>query len=312
MNNSLAPIVLFTYHRPSHTQQVLDSLYANEESKDSILYIYCDGPKNNADSKTLQKLEETRRIVKKENRFKEVIVVEQVENKGLANSIISGVTEVINKYGTVIVLEDDLILSPYFLYYMNDSLQRYEKNNKVGQIGACNTFANGNKFPNSFFVTMPDCLGWATWKDRWNHFSSDAGKLLQEIQEKDLMLKFNAYGSYDMENMLKAQIGTSGTSWSVRWTAVCILNNWLSLYPNPSMSNHLASNEATHANLNITPPMSKVKPHLSTVDVEELSDVIEAMKKTYAGVGDYYGNIKSIQTPSMLKKITSKLFSRLK
>ncbi len=297
-----APIVLFTYNRPWHTQQVLNSLANNAEAKDSELYIFSDGPKENASTLQLKQIEETRTIIKKENRFKNVVITEQKKNKGLARSISDGVTEIVNKHGTVIVLEDDLILSPYFLLYMNDSLQRYENDTRVAQIGACNFFACGPKYPDYFFLAMPECLGWATWKNRWEHFNADAQYLLDKLHQQDLMYRFNAYGSYDMEGMLKDQIGTNGSSWAIRWQAVCVLNNWLTLYPNPAFSNHIESKDATHANHNITPPLCKTVPVFKTMVVKENDTVIEAMKRGYNNTGDYFGNLKKPALKHRLKK----------
>jgi hypothetical protein len=297
----LAPIVLFTFNRPHHTQQVLNSLAQNVEAKDSHLYIFSDGPKENADPGIIKKIKETRAIVNAENRFKKVTVVEHQKNKGLAASISEGVTQIVNEYGTVIVLEDDLVLSPYFLTHMNDSLDRYEDNKRVSQIGACNFFACGPKYPSVFFLAMPECLGWATWRDRWQHFNPDAAYLLEQLRKNDLMFRFNAYGSYDMEGMLKDQIGKNGTSWAIRWQAVCVLNNWLTLYPNPAFSNHMESNEATHAGFNITPPLCNKRPEFKTAEVKELPEIIEAMKLGYNNACDYFGNPRKASFTSRLK-----------
>lgn len=312
MTTLFSPIVLFAYNRPFHTKQVLDSLAENEEAKESILYVFCDGAKENASQEVLNKIEQVRTIIKQENRFKEIKIIFQKKNKGLANSIIDGVTDVINKHGKIIVLEDDLVLSPFFLFYMNDSLNKYSNNEKVGAIGACNIFACGNKFPSSLFIPIPDCLGWATWKDRWDHFNADANHLLNELENKALMNKFNAYGSYNMEGMLKAQIGGNGTSWAVRWTAVCILKEWLTLYPNPAMTNHVESSDATHANINITPPLCLKKPVFETVPVEEIPEVIKAMKLAYAGTGDYFGKLKPKSNQRLFKKIVLKYLKIIK
>lgn len=300
---TFAPIVLFTYNRPWHTQRLLDSLAKNAEAKESLLYIFADGVKENADAATIKSIKETRKIINGEKRFKDVIITEQKKNKGLANSIIDGVTSIVNKHGNVIVLEDDLILSPYFLLYMNDALKRYENNTSVAQIGACNFFACGPKYPSSFFLAMSECLGWGTWKNRWEKFNPDANYLLAELNQKNLMTRFNAYGAYDMEGMLKAQIAGTVSSWAIRWQAVCVLNNWLTLYPNPAFTNHIESNEATHANKNILPPLCNTLPTLTTIEVKEIPEVIEAMKKGYANTGDYYGNTKKQSLKQILKKI---------
>ncbi|MBA2611404.1 MAG: glycosyltransferase family 2 protein [Bacteroidetes bacterium] len=309
---NLAPIVLFTYNRPFHTQQVLDSLAQNIEAKDSLLYIFCDGAKENASAADLEKIKKTREIVNSEKRFKEVIVTEQIKNKGLAGSVIDGVTEVVNKHSNVIVLEDDLVLSPYFLLHMNDSLTRYEKDPKICQIGACNFFACGPKYPDVFFLAMSECWGWATWKNRWEHFNPNAQQLLEKLQEKNLIQRFNAYGSYDMEGMLKDQILGKVSSWAIRWQAVCVINGWLTLYPNPAYTNHIESKEATHANDNVVPPMQQTKPVFKTFVAEENAAVIEAMKLGYAHLGDHYGNPIEIKSSNKLKKFFNSVFNKYK
>lgn len=286
----LSPVVLFVYNRPKHTSQILNSLALNAESIDTILYIYCDGPKNEASEEMLLKIAETRKTAKNENRFKSVIIIEQLNNKGLASSVIDGVTEIINKHETVIVLEDDLILSPYFLSFMNDSLNRYKNHDNVGQIGACNFFACGNQYPSSFFTPIPDSWGWATWKKKWDYFNPNPEILMQEIVDKDLVHKFNVYGSYPMMDMLQSQIEGKVSSWAIRWQAVCVLNNWYTLYPNPSLTNHIESLDATHANFNILPPLMKIEEVFTTKIVEEIPNVINAMKKGFNNTGDFYGN----------------------
>lgn len=299
---NLAPIVLFTYNRPSHTQNVLDSLAANEEAKESILYIYCDGAKSD-NAEDLKKIDQVRAICLNENRFSEVVVVIQEKNKGLALSVIEGVTEIVNKFGKIIVVEDDLVLSPFFLAYMNDSLERYKDNKKIGQIGACNFFACGNKFPDYFFLAIPDCWGWGTWKEKWSFFNPNSQELLKKIIENNLIDRFNAYGSYDMIGMLKMQIEGKVNSWAIRWQAICILNDWLVLYPNPSYSNHIESSEATHANINITPPLKNTKPIFKNIPIVENDKVINAMKLGYSGIGKYHGKLKKSVIKHKIKNI---------
>lgn len=309
MNTVNAPIVLFAYNRPMHTKNVLDSLSKNEEAKESELFIFCDGAKENATDEVISKIEEVRNIVKKENRFKNVTIKIQLKNKGLANSIIDGVTDVINKYGTAIILEDDLIVSPYFLNYMNQSLALYQDDKNVGEIGACNFFANGKDYPNHFFTTMPDTWGWATWKDRWEKFNPDAIFLYKELEKNNLMHTFNTYGSYDMKGMLLDQIVGKVDSWAIRWQAVMILNKWLCLYSNPAYSNHLESIDATHAPVNILPPMQLEKTFITKVKIEESEDdkTTQAMMLAYSGKGDYFGKLK----PKLLKRKRKNIIKRI-
>ena len=114
MKSELAPVVLFVYNRPVHTQKVLDALAANAEAKDSLLYIFCDGAKQGASNDVINNINKTRLVANSEKRFKQVIIKEQTNNKGLANSIIDGVTEVVNKHEKIIVVEDDILACPYF------------------------------------------------------------------------------------------------------------------------------------------------------------------------------------------------------
>lgn len=303
----LAPIAIFAYSRPKHFKNVLDSLFNNEEAKDSELYIFCDGAKQNCTEETLAKIKEVREIAKTENRFKKVTVIVQDANKGLANSIITGVTQVVNQHGTVIVLEDDLIVSPYFLSFMNDGLTRYQKNQDVAEIGACNFFACGEKFPNYFVSPMAETWGWATWKDRWEKFSSDSVSLYKELESNNLMHKFNAYGAYDMQGMLKDQIFGKVDSWAIRWQAVMVLNDMYCLHSNPSHAHHVESFEATHASVNITPPLVLEKPVFETISIAENAKVIEALKRGYAGKSDYYGVYK----PRYIKKRIGKILKAI-
>ncbi|WP_298262443.1 glycosyltransferase [uncultured Lutibacter sp.] len=303
-NLELAPIVLFTYNRPLHTSQLLDSLAANTLAKESVLYVFCDGVKANVSDQILEKIKKVRNIIKNENRFKKVIITIHEHNLGLANSVIKGVTTVINKYNKVIVLEDDLILSPFFLQYMNDSLNRYDDNFSVGQIGACNFFACGEKYPDYFFVSIPDCWGWATWRNRWEHFKSNIEELEEELnKDKNKIKIFNAYDSFDFMNMLNQQKLGKINSWAIRWQAVCVLKGWLTLYPNPSMSNHIESDEATHANKNIMPPLCLNLPIFKSVKVIEIKSVIKALKLGYSGKGNYFGKLKRPSLKKRIKKI---------
>jgi glycosyltransferase involved in cell wall biosynthesis len=231
---SFAPLVLFVYNRPLYTQKVLDALAANPEAKHSFLYIYCDGAKQNATDDVLHKIEETRKLARSENRFKSVKIIEQPANKGLANSIIAGVSEICNKYGSIIVLEDDTVTSPFFLRYMNEALQIYKDVDKVGSI--CGYwYPTQKQVPELFFLKNPSCWGWATWLRVWNTFETDGIKLLSKLNEKKLTKKFDLEGSMQYTQMLKDQISGKVDSWAIRWEAGNFINNKMSLYPGFSL-----------------------------------------------------------------------------
>ncbi len=190
--NTFAPIALFAYNRPKHTLQVLDMLAKNPEAIESNLYVFCDGPKNNENSLNIEKINQVKKIIQNENRFKNIIIEFQEKNKGLANSIISGVTKVVNKHNQIIVLEDNLVPSIGFLKYMNESLNLYENDLNVGCIHAWNYHFENIKYQEStFFLKGADCWGWSTWKRSWDLFCEDSNYLLDEIIKNKLEFEFD-------------------------------------------------------------------------------------------------------------------------
>jgi len=160
----LAPVALFVYNRTDHVQRTLKSLMVNELADRSDLYIFSDGPRENASEKQIQKIKEVRNLIREKKWCGKVEIIERKENLGLAVSIISGVTEVVNTYGKIIVLEDDLILSPGFLNYMNDGLSLYESDNRVFHI-AGHIFETNHELPDTFFYNETSCWGWGTCRN---------------------------------------------------------------------------------------------------------------------------------------------------
>ncbi|MBT8375880.1 MAG: glycosyltransferase, partial [Bacteroidia bacterium] len=157
----LAPITLFTYNRPDHTQKTLDALSKNPEASQSTLYVFCDGPKANASEEERETINKVVKIVKKEQRFKDVIISVQEQNQGLAKSIVTGVTEIVNEHNSVIVLEDDIITSSGFLKYMNNALRIYANDTEVMHISGY-MYPLKEELPETFFLKVPLCWGWAT------------------------------------------------------------------------------------------------------------------------------------------------------
>ena len=214
-SHHLAPIVLFVYNRPWHTQQTIEALQKNELASESELFIYADGAKNN---KANEKVKEVRNYIKTVDGFNKVTIIERENNWGLADSIIDGVTQTVNKYGRVIVLEDDLVTSSYFLRFMNDALEVYKDNNEVASIhGYLYPIDNMIGVPDTFFIKGADCWGWATWARSWELFELNGQKLLDELQYKKLQKEADFNNSYGYSRMLKDQINGKNNSWAIRW-----------------------------------------------------------------------------------------------
>ena len=240
---NLAPIALFVYNRPGHTKEAVTALLKNKHSAASDLFIFSDGAKNTEDQKNI---DEVRAYIKTINGFKTVNIIEQASNLGLANSIIAGVTKVVNQYGRIIVLEDDIIVHTAFLEYMNNGLQFFETNEKVASIHAY-VYPLEQTVPDLFFLKGADCWGWATWKNRWELFQPNGIVLSKELVAKNLVSAFNFDNTYPYYKMLQDQIEGKNNSWAIRWHASCYLKGLLTLYPKtPFITNIGFDNSGTH------------------------------------------------------------------
>ncbi len=238
-----APIALFAFNRPRHLQQTLSALAANNLADQTILHIFCDGPRNKEDQLLTNSVRE---IANNVCGFAAVHIHFSSTNKGLADSIIDGVTHVVKKYGEVIVLEDDLVTSPYFLRFMNDGLDVYRDNPEVASIHGY-LFPHQGDAPETFFLRGADWWGWATWARAWDAFESDGQALLQKITNRNLKNSFNADDTYDFTGLLADVIAQKTNSWAVRWHASTFLCNMQTLYPGKSLVQNIgADGTGTH------------------------------------------------------------------
>lgn len=222
---TLAPILLFVYNRPEHLKRMVESLSRNPLADESELFVFSDAPKTEADEENVAYV---RRYVHAIGGFRKVTVVERDENWGLARSIIDGVTRLVNEYGRVIVLEDDLVVAPYFLQFMNDALEMYKDEPKVGHIQACD-FTKDLSLPETFLIKWTGSWGWATWDRAWKYFNPDGAALLKELEDRHLTYRFDFNGKYGYTRMLRRQIEGKNNSWAIRWNASLFLNDILSL-----------------------------------------------------------------------------------
>ena len=220
-----APILLFVYNRPEHLKQLIASLQANAEAAQSMLFIYTDAARNKADEEQVNKVRE---VIRHIDGFASIEVIERATNWGLARNIIGGVTEQIRRYGRVIVLEDDLVVAPYFLRFMNDALEAYKDEPQVGHIQACD-FTQDASLPDTFLIKFTGSWGWATWERAWQHFNPDGQALLNELENRRLTRRFDFYGNYRFTRMLRRQVQGKNNSWAIRWNASLFLKDILSL-----------------------------------------------------------------------------------
>jgi len=226
-SNNFAPIVLFVYNRLWHTQQTIEALQNNELALESELFIYADGAKN---EQSYNQVSEVRRYIREVDGFKKITIIEREKNWGLANSIIDGVTAAVNKYGRVIVLEDDLITSPFFLRYMNEALEFYKDEENVMHISGWNyptEFASDNDV---FLYRVMDCWGWGTWKESWINFEKDTKKLISSFTRKDIH-RFNLEGHNNVWNQVLLNKYKRINTWAIYWYGSIFNKQGLCLNP---------------------------------------------------------------------------------
>jgi hypothetical protein len=225
MTNTYAPILLFVYNRPEHVRRNIQALLKNELAAESELFIYSDAAK---DETSQAAVKEVRTFIRSIQGFKKITITERAENWGLARSIIDGVTTQINRYGRVIVLEDDLVVAPHFLQFMNDALETYRDEERVGHIQACD-FTHDPSLPDTFLIKWTGSWGWGTWDRAWKHFNADGKALLTELESRKLTYTFDFNGKYGYTRMLRRQIEGKNNSWAIRWNASLFLKGILSL-----------------------------------------------------------------------------------
>ena len=252
---ALAPIIVFAYNRADHLRKTLTWLGQNELANESTLYIFCDGSKPNATDEQLTKVQAARKVAHElaiVPTFKEVHIVERKENLGLGTSVITGVTEIINKHGRAIVLEDDLETSPYFLSYMNQCLDHYDARKSVFSISGLSRPHPERFYPKDYpydvYVSLTHHpTGWATWADRWNQvdWNADAYEIMKN---QPAMIEAFRRIEYTEWEALTKQRKTGQNVWSVRFGLAHFVNHAVSICPIVSYINHIGWDaEATNA-----------------------------------------------------------------
>jgi hypothetical protein len=227
MSGDRAPVALFAFRRPEHLERTVAALARARGAAETDLIVFCDGPRNADDEDAVQQVRDLARSLRG---FASVTVHEAEANRGLAASVIAGVDTVLDGSDTVIVLEDDMIVAPDFLDYMQAGLHLYADSPSVVSIhGYCPS--SEESLPDSFFLRGADCWGWATWRRGWSLFDPDGAGLLRDIESRGLEREFDIDGAYPYTRMLRDQVAGRIDSWAIRWYASAFLRSGLTLYP---------------------------------------------------------------------------------
>jgi len=297
-----APIAYFAYNRPDHTLRSLTSLAQNPESRDSELFIFCD------DARTPEHrnaVDEVRHIVRSRQWCRSVHIKEYGENHGCAQSVMNGVTHVCSEFGRVIVVEDDLIVSPHFLHFMNAALAKYETEARVMQI-------SGHMFPvalsaetDTVFLPFTSSWGWGTWLRAWERLDPTMSGHDTLKHDRKLRQRFDLDDSYPFFRMLEAQLHGRIDSWAIRWYLTAFMSDGLALYPAVSLVQNIGfDGSGTHCGK----VSRSANPVFPDSQLSSYPAVIETNAETYSEVCDYLRtmNKKDLPALSYLKSCLSK------
>ncbi|HEY4193912.1 MAG TPA: sugar transferase, partial [Mucilaginibacter sp.] len=268
--------------------------------------IFSDGPKTEADK---VRVDEVRQLAREVTGFKSVKIINRKENLGLANSIISGLTKLVNEYDNVIVFEDDLLSSPYTLQYFNEGLTRYANEEKVMHIGAYMYDLPDKKLPETFFYRAATSWGWATWARAWKDFEPDIDKLIEQFDKQKIHL-FSIERAMNFWKQMKQFKSGKNNSWAIRWYASIFLKGGLTLNPSHSLVHNIGHDgSGVHSNNENTYQVQIAKKAVKKfpAKVEEDPQAYQAIRQF---LGKRKGNllqrgirfVKQIQTKYLLKK----------
>jgi hypothetical protein len=302
-----APIALFVYSRPDHTRATIEALVANELAASSDLIIYADAPRS-PDKEVAVK--DVREFIETISGFKSVTLHHRTHNYGLANSIIQGVTEVLRSHDRIIVLEDDMVTSPYFLTYMNEALERFALEDQVISIHGY-VYPVKSALPEAFFLRGADCWGWATWRRGWALFNPNGQDLLDELKRRQLLNAFDFNDSYGYSEMLRGQIEGLNDSWAVRWYASAFLADKLTLYPGRTLV-HNIGNDGSGTHSGDSGRLYDVNLSKTPIDLSKIE--VSPSEIGYASFEAFFTRTKgSFRTKlqRQIKKVISKMLAQI-
>lgn len=241
---SLAPVALFVYNRADHFEKTVTALSECDLADQTDLYIFSDGPKNGSAAPAVEAVRKLAGKVTESGDFKSVTLRNSEENKGLAASVISGVTEVVSEYGKVIVLEDDCVASPFLLAYMNECLDRFESDKRIGSIaGFAPDIALPEDYTADIYTAYRSCsCTWATWRDRFEDVDWELNDADMLFRDRDMLKRFNSNGS-DRLIRLYRQMKGGKDSWSIRFGWHLVKNNMLTVYPRFSYIKNIGADD---------------------------------------------------------------------
>lgn len=307
-----APIVLFVYNRPWHTQQTVEALQCCELAADSDLFIFADGPKLDASEEQKNKISEVRNYIHTIQGFANIFIEEAEKNKGLANSVISGVSKVIKKYGKAIVVEDDIVAHPFFLRFINEALDFYRDDKKIYSIGGFNYgFPFSPKYTKDIYIVhRAESWGWGTWADRWKDVDWNINDAQSFFNSKRKQKRFNRGGD-DMSGMLREQLEGKIDSWAIRWDYHLYKHNAFCLRPVKTLACNIGCDGSGIHSGTIDTSIYTAKTNESSQYNIHLERDIKEDRKVAKNFHDFWGVTQHVSITKRIKRKIKKMVKGL-
>ncbi|TAF46531.1 MAG: sugar transferase [Sphingobacteriales bacterium] len=298
--SGFSPIALFVYNRPEHTRRTLKFLQKNLLADESRLYIFSDAAKTPSQQNAVNQV---RQLIKHTTGFKNIHITEQKTNLGLANSIITGVTQLVNIYGKVIVFEDDLLSSKYTLTYFNEALNRYQNQEKLMHISAyMYPLAGADTLPQTFVYRAAHSWGWATWQRAWVNFNPDINHLIAQFDTQKIN-DFAIDGTMNFWKQMQEFKKGKNNSWAIRWYASIFLKGGLTLNPSKSLV-HNIGHDGTGIHSNIEKTYSVT---IHQKQIEYFPTLIHENKQAYALIKTFLSKRKGNMIKRVLRFLKNKM-----
>ena len=302
-----APVAIFVYSRADLLKKTLQALKSSIGFKGRQVVIFCDGPIG-ADANESGAVRKASAVAESWGRKNHVRVICSADNRGLRQSIEQGVTAMVNEYGRVIVLEDDIIVSKSFLLYMDASLEKFAQHEAIWQVSGYFTPPRRRRLPCGL-LRVPGCWGWGTWKRAWKNYCSDVPGLIRQIAASERQ-RFNLDGTYDYYGALQANAAGTLNIWHVRWYASMFLHGAFALYPGISQTRNIGfDTRGTNCRAQRTSRrfvrqrISRIVPNLDGVNPPfvESRELLEEMTSFFRWQGEKWS------MPTLRERIVAKL-----
>ena len=297
--SKLAPVVVFAYRRPEHLQNTLASLMRCEGFADSQIIVYCDGPRDQNEVSSVMATREMAKAMlgdRAEFHFSEI-------NRGLSRSVIAGVSEIVDRFGRVIVVEDDLQLNPSFLTFMNRALDRYADDDRIFQVSGYQFDVPELKdSASALFLPFPVSWGWATWKRAWVQFDPMATGWNALRTDKAMRQRFNLDGAYNYATMLVRQMEGHRDSWAIRWYWSVFKVDGLVVFPPCTLVSNTGFDGSGSHGRGLLRKFSQIRTTLPSTDI--------ALPEVAIVDAELYAHVKKAllwQNGGLLGKVVDKL-----